>query len=91
MKKLFRKFITWAMSDANDVTADYAIAKSTSISSSDDTLRLFITNAIGGKVVSIESYDSHTNRSKQNVYIITDSENFVEQISHIVTIENLSR
>lgn len=47
--------------------------------------------AIGGKVVQIHYYNPQTDRTSTNLYIITDDEDFGEQLAMIVTRNNLSR
>lgn len=47
--------------------------------------------AIGGKVVQIQYYNPQTDRNITNLYIITDDEDFGEQLAMIVTRNNLSR
>lgn len=55
------------------------------------TFRFTVTNATGGKVVTVLHYDQHTQRHHENVYIVTDKENLGEELGLILSRENLSK
>ena len=48
-------------------------------------------DATGGKVVRVHSYDPKTDRHISNLYIITDKEDFGEELAQIITRDSLSR
>jgi len=55
------------------------------------TFNFTVTSATGGKVITVRHYDPNTDRSHENVYIITDKEDLGEELGQIITRENLSR
>jgi hypothetical protein len=54
---------------------------------SDPTLQFKVYNAIGGKVVEFSRYDSKSDRSFHDIYIIGKNEDFGEKISKIAMLE----
>lgn len=55
------------------------------------TFRFTVTNAVGGKVVTVMHYDPNTDRHHENVYIITEKEDLGEELGQIITRESLTR
>jgi hypothetical protein len=55
------------------------------------TFNFTVTNATGGKVITVRQYDPRTDRTSENVYIITDKEDLGEELGQIITKESLSR
>ena len=87
-KKLFRKFICWAQSDTVvSNKGDYI--SSTFDSSHGTNFKIF--NAVGGKIVSINYYNEALDRNISSLYIIGDREDFAKELSHIITIDSLSK
>lgn len=68
-----------------------SVSKSMGQSSVPATFNFTVTNATGGKVVTVRHYDPHTDRSHETVYIITDKEDLGEELGQIITKESLSR
>src|SRR5271166_2004139 len=48
-------------------------------------LNFTIYSATGGKVVQLSSYDPHTDRSQNVLYIITDKEDLGQELGQIIT------
>jgi hypothetical protein len=48
-------------------------------------------SATGGKVVRVHQYDPKNDRHISNLYIITDKEDFGEELAQIITRDSLSR
>lgn len=55
------------------------------------TFNFTITNAAGGKVISVRHYDPNTDRSHENVYIVTEQEDLGQELAQIITKESLYR
>lgn len=84
------KFIRWAL------YSDSGNSQKVTISTRSDTslpvsFNFTITNATGGKVVVVRHYDSRTDRSYENVYIITENDNLGNELEQIITKESLIR
>lgn len=60
-------------------------------SSVPSTFNFSVTDATGGKVITVRHYDPRTDRSYENVYIITDKEDLGVELGQIITRESLSR
>lgn len=54
------------------------------------TFNFTVTSATGGKVITVRHYDPRTDRSHENVYIITDKEDLGEELGQIITRESLA-
>lgn len=54
-------------------------------------LNFTVYGANGGKVIQIQSYDPHTDKSTTALHIITDNENLGEELGLIITRESLTR
>jgi hypothetical protein len=91
------KFIRWALNSddlPNLVGSGDARKVGVAIRSDTDlpvTFNFTITNASGGKVVVVRHYDSRTDRSHENVYIITDNDNLGDELEQIITKESLTK
>ena len=48
-------------------------------------------HATGGKIIQIRTYDSRTDRTASELYIVTDKEDLGEELAHIITRESLTR
>ena len=48
-------------------------------------------NAIGGKVIQINQYNPVNDRTRQQLYIVTDNEDLGVELGQIITIESLNR
>ena len=76
--------------------ADIATLSSNSISvkrptgpDANASMQFRVWNAVGGKVVEFNRYDSRLDRSDTTTYIIGADQDFGERIAKIVTMENL--
>lgn len=57
----------------------------------DGGLNFTVYPATGGKVVQLTTYDPRTDRSKTNLYVVTDKEDLGSELGQIITVESLSR
>jgi hypothetical protein len=57
----------------------------------DGGLNFTVYPAVGGKVVQLTTYDPRTDRSKSNLYVVTDKEDLGSELGQIITVESLSR
>ena len=48
-------------------------------------------HATGGKIIQIRTYDSRTDRTSSELYIVTDKEDLGEELAQIITRESLTR
>ncbi len=55
----------------------------------DRAIRFTVYYANGGRVVELHKYDRKTDRSHQNLYVITEDKNFGEELDKIITMESL--
>jgi hypothetical protein len=56
---------------------------------SSEPLRFNVYNARGGKIVEVKNYDSIRDRSNSTTYIITDQQDFTEELAKIISMESL--
>ena len=54
-----------------------------------EQLRIGITNANGGHIISFETTDAQTHNSNYTTYVIHDGLNFNEELSKMITMETL--
>jgi hypothetical protein len=55
----------------------------------EEGLNMQLHKAIGGRIVSFNHYDRKTDRSYRKVYIITDEQDFEQELSKIITMESM--
>jgi hypothetical protein len=55
----------------------------------DEGLNMQLHKAIGGRIVSFNHYDRKSDRSHRKVYIITDEQDFEQELSKIITLESM--
>jgi len=105
LKKLMKSLINWASNDQNKYCEDIPTpigygnsslkaSSASSRASIDDYnagYNFTVFSANGGKVIRVHTYDPKTDRHISNLYIITDKEDFGEELSHIITRDSLSR
>jgi len=99
VKTTIRKFIKWIDSDV--VTKEYSepnlvYVKSSSNSSQsirdgNNGMNFTVYHATGGKVIQFVTYDARTDRSRSELYVITDKEDLGEELGQIITRESLTR
>lgn len=87
MKWLKRKLRNWLDDDSLERSqVGLAVAKSNDY---DEPLRISITKANGGTIVSSRRYNSRTDRNDGDVYVITDEQNLSDEVGKIVSMECL--
>lgn len=95
IKNMIKKFINYVMrEDSQEKYATLARSKDNDVDLDLDhekTFRFNIMPAHGGKIIELRSYDSKTDRIKQTLYIIHNSDDLSEEISQIITKEYISR
>lgn len=100
IKNSIRDIVRWSLEDANEVTRsrDIPVSLSTGIGSGYTkssnsnipvSFNFSVTSATGGKVITVRHYDPRTDRTSENVYIITDKEDLGQELGQIITIESL--
>lgn len=88
-KKTFKQRIRdWLYSDGNDVESVPQDIESSGYST-DGSIRIDVTPARGGIIVSVRKYDPKTDRRQDIVHIIHDDQNISENIAHIISMELL--
>ncbi len=105
IKNALRGTIRWVVNEDN-YTRDQASPMTVSIggyvnssmktsnpgpNNSERGLNFVVFPAVGGKVVQFTTYDPKTDRSMNNLYIVTDKEDLGEELSLIITKESLTR
>ncbi len=91
IKSILRALYNWAQSD-HPTEMSNRIGRSSRVRVS--TRRDFtftVTNAAGGCVVTVSSYNEKTDTHTDNVYIITDQEDMGTELAEIITLEGLAR
>lgn len=66
-----------------------ALASDQRLASQDRVIRLCIYNASGGRIVETNKYDSSSDRTYNNLYIITSDNDFGKELEKILTMESL--
>jgi hypothetical protein len=57
----------------------------------EDGLRINVKKVIGGFVVSFRNYDRKTDRSMERHYIITDEQDFNDELGKMITLESMKQ
>lgn len=52
-------------------------------------MHFHIYNAIGGRIVSCDIYDSKVEQTRRRIYIIPDDQDFDQELTKIISIESL--
>jgi hypothetical protein len=68
-----------------------SVRASSSLDEFNNGFNFTVFNATGGKVIRVHSYDPKQDRHISNLYIITDKEDFGEELAQIITRDSLSR
>ncbi len=102
MKKFIRRFLQSLLRMTENRKAEFEDSniyvsaskhsgsiKQTSLSNSGFTFTVH--NATGGKVVEMSNYNPKTDRYTNNLYVITDNEDFGSEIGMIISRESLTR
>ena len=56
-----------------------------------DGISFHIKTVIGGRLVTVRSYDPHKDRSDHRTYVITDEQEFDRELGKIITLESMRR
>mgnify|MGYP006276936583 FL=1 len=56
-----------------------------------DGISFHIKTVIGGRLVTVRSYDNRTDRSDHRTYVITDEQEFDHELGKIITLESMRR
>lgn len=98
MKKLFKKFIVWAMRDDNDSEVNEIRpsrkSRGLAISTSDSQIRsngmmFHLYAAEGGTIIETSFYDRKNDQNDHRLYIIPDGEDFTTTLGQIVSMERI--
>lgn len=99
IKKAIVKLLRWASTnDSEAVMAsqpDYG-AKVSTIGSNRhgpdmQGMNFTVYSAVGGKVIQVNQYNPTTDRSRHQLYIVTDKEDLGAELGQIITVESLGR
>lgn len=88
MKKYIKKLLVWAMND--NIGSDpmpNTVRKSNGINS----LNISVGKAVGGSIVTVSYYDEVKGQHREQCYIVSETDDFSEALTHIITVENLTR
>jgi len=89
-KTLKQRFKDWLFDDGSDHRAnDICVDEDEIRLSRDRSLKFEVHNASGGRVVQTRRYDSQKDRHFENLYIITNDQEFGREIDKIITMEFL--
>ena len=106
IKKTIKAIIAWAVRDPSDnyerespmpvsyngtLKSNSSNRQSYSLDEFNNGFNFTVFNATGGKVVRVHTYEPKTDRHISNLYIITDKEDFGEELAQIITRDSLSR
>jgi hypothetical protein len=75
----------------NSKYATVSARHSQTLSSDNEPLRFTVYNASGGKIVEISHYDQKQDRHTTSLHIITNDENFGEELGKIAFVELLKK
>ena len=56
-----------------------------------DGISFHIKSVIGGRLVTVRSYDRRTDNSDHRTYVITDDQEFDRELGKIITLESMRR
>jgi Tfp pilus assembly protein FimV len=89
-RSLKQKFKDWLFDDRPEqANSDIRIDEDSIQLSRDRSLKFEVHNASGGRVVQTRRYDSQKDRHFENLYIITNDQEFGREIDKIITMEFL--
>ena len=95
---MFRKWARWILKDRDDcddmqspVSIKGASGPSFGLGDVVQGFTFTLYNAIGGKVIQVNTFDNHTGKPRGALYVITDKEELGDEISQIIIRESLSR
>ena len=91
MKWLKRTILRWASTLDESKSPGLAIRSTRDISHSIDSagFNLKVYKASGGTVIETNAYDRRNDRHQTGLYVITDDKDLGNEISKIITMENL--
>ena len=89
-RSLKQKFKDWLFDDRPEqANNDICIDEDSIQLSRDRSLKFEVHSASGGRVVQTRRYDSQKDRHFENLYIITNDQEFCREIDKIITMEFL--
>ena len=88
-KTLKQRFKDWLFDDGTERSNEIRADEDSVQLSRDRSLKFEIHNASGGRVVQTRRYDVQKDRHFENLYIITNDQEFGREIDKIITMEFL--
>ncbi len=85
---LRQKLRNWLMNDSDDYCESIAV-DDCAISLASNGFRLNIYGASGGTIIETTKYDRKNDENRHSLHVVTDDKNLGEEISKIITMENL--
>lgn len=82
-------FKRWLLNKLHNENTGQLVANEVRHIENEKAVRFIIHTASGGRVVETHRYDSHKDRNIQGLYVITENQNFGEEIAKIYTMEYL--
>ncbi len=86
---LRQRFRNWLMDDNEPKLAEDCVVSERDTPDSERSIRFTVYFATGGRVVETRYYDRQKDRNIMGLYIVTNDQNFGEQIDKILTQEAL--
>ena len=105
-KRNMRSFIRWCMDDSERIGSDepsrayYAsngtgikaqVGSHNNVGDGMNGLNFTVFSATGGKVIQLRTYNHHNDTGRTSLYVITDKDDFGEELGMIITRESLSQ
>ena len=81
----------WLFDESSEIKASHYYEETINHTNFDGGMNFTIHKASGGLVVNVHFYDSTRDRSQSNLYVIQDDDNIGENLTKILTMENLKR
>ena len=95
IKSTIRKIVRWAHRDEPEKISSDSYATQVRSTGTREQLgegmNITVYSAVGGKVISMNSYDHARDRVKVSLYVVTDREDLGEELGQIITRECLTR
>ena len=95
IKSTIRKIVRWAHRDEPEkISTDSYATKIRSTGPREqlgEGMNITVYPAVGGKVISMNSYDLTRDRVRVSLYVVTDKEDLGEELGQIITRECLTR
>lgn len=86
----FRRWLrNWLNNFDSDGPEKASLVRKSDDPDTDRCLHFKVWFANGGRVVQTNRYDRHKDRNQTSMYVITENQNFGEELDKIITIEGL--